>query len=75
MGKSGYLFNFLIDFKICHDSIHIFYNYPEGDVKIYRDAKCRGIYLELFSGPEGDSCFSIYQIGWIKNDKKYLFVN
>ena len=29
-------------------------------VDIYRDAK-------LFTDPEGDSCFSIYQIRWIKN--------
>ena len=33
---------------------------------IYRDVKRRGIYLALFSDPEGDSCFSIYQISWIK---------
>ena len=25
------------------------------------------IYPPLFTGPEGDSCFSIYQIRWIKN--------
>ena len=29
---------------------------------IYRDAKRRGIYLALWTDPEGDSCFSIYQI-------------
>ena len=34
-------------------------------VDIYRDAK--GIYPPLFTNPEGDSCFSIYQIRWIKN--------
>ena len=34
---------------------------------IYRDAKRRGIYPPLFIDPEGDSCFSIYQIRWIKN--------
>ena len=33
----------------------------------YRDVKCRGMYPPLFTHPEGDSCFSIYQIGWIKN--------
>ena len=33
---------------------------------IYRDAKRRGIHLALFTDPEGDSCFSIYQISWIK---------
>ena len=27
----------------------------------------------LFTDPEGDSCFSIYQIGWIKNEKKVPF--
>ena len=36
---------------------------PEGEVnsgrKIHRHAKRRGIYLALFSYPEGDICFSI----------------
>ena len=41
---------------------------------IYRDAKRRGIHLALWTDPEGDSCFSIYQIGWIKI-KTELFVN
>ena len=44
----------------------------EGEVNsgaIYRDAKRRGIYLALFTDPEGDSCFSIYQISWIKMKK------
>ena len=36
-------------------------------VDIYRDAKGRGIYPPLFTDLEGDSCFSIYQIRWIKN--------
>ena len=31
------------------------------------------MYLALFTDPEGDSCFSIYQIGWIKNEKKVPF--
>ena len=35
-------------------------------MNIYRDAKRRGIYPPLFTDPEGDSCFSIYQIRWIK---------
>ena len=35
-------------------------------VDIYRDAKRRGISPLLFTDPEGDSCFSIYQIRWIK---------
>ena len=35
-------------------------------VDIYRDTKRRGIYPSLFTNPEGDSCFSIYQIRWIK---------
>ena len=52
----------------------ILYNYtPKGRwraVDIYRDAKRRGIYPPLFTDPEGDSCFSIYQIRWIK---KMLF--
>ena len=37
-------------------------------------AKRRGINLALWTDPEGDSCFSIYQISWIKI-KKELFVN
>ena len=48
----------------------IIYNYsPKGRwivVDIYRDAKRWGIYPPLFTDPEGDSCFSIYQIRWIK---------
>ena len=48
----------------------IVYNYlPKGRwivVDIYRDAKLRGIYPPLFTDPEEDSCFSIYQIRWIK---------
>ena len=51
-------------------------NYPpKGSwmlVKIYRDGKRRGIYLALFTDPEGDSCFSIYQISWIKMKKGTL---
>ena len=35
-------------------------------VDIYRDAKRRGICPPLFTDPEGDSCFSIYKIRWIK---------
>ena len=42
---------------------------PAGDVNIDRDAKRRGRYLALFTDPEGDSCFSIYQISWIKLKK------
>ena len=70
MGKS------LIDFKICHESIKILQLSPDGKVNsggIYRDAKCRGIYLALFTDPDRDSCFSNYQIGWIKNEKKVPF--
>ena len=36
----------------------------------HRDAKRRGIYLPLFTDPEGDSRFCIYQINWIKMKKK-----
>ena len=36
---------------------------------VNRDAKRRGIYPALFTDPEGDSCFSIYQISWIKMKK------
>ena len=46
------------------------YNYPPKGrwivVDMYRDAKRWGIYPPLFTTPEGDSCFSIYQIRWIK---------
>ena len=38
---------------------------PEGEVNsggICQDAKRRGMYLALWTDPEGDSCFSIYQI-------------
>ena len=34
--------------------------------------KRQGIHLVLFTDPEGDSCFSIYQISWIEMKKKYL---
>ena len=34
-------------------------------VYVCRDMKCRGIYLALFTNPEGDSYFSIYQIKFI----------
>ena len=48
----------------------IVYDYPPKGrwivVDIYRDAKRRVIYPTLFTDPEGDSCFSIYQIRWIK---------
>ena len=51
-------------------SISLVYNYPPKGrwivVDIYRDAERRGIYPPLFTDPEGDSCFSIYQIRWIK---------
>ena len=52
---------------------------PEGDVNsggdVYRDAKSRGIYLALFTDPERDSCFSIYQISRIKMETSDFFVN
>ena len=35
-------------------------------VDISRDAKHRGLYPPLFTDHERDSCFSIYQFGWIK---------
>ena len=54
----------------------LIYNHPPKGrwivVDIYRDAKRRGIYPPLFANPEGDSCFSIYQIRWIK---KCHFIN
>ena len=33
------------------------------------DARRLGKYLALFTDPGGDSCFSIYQISWIKMKK------
>ena len=51
-------------------SLILLYNYPPKGrwivMNIYRDTKRRGIYPPLFTDPEGDSCFSIYQIRWIK---------
>ena len=38
-------------------------------VDIYLDASRLGIFLALLTDPEGDSCFSIYQISWIKMKK------
>ena len=57
----------------------IIYNYPPKGrwivvVQIYWHEKRRGIYPALWTDPEGDSCFSIYQISW-KKIKKELFVN
>ena len=40
---------------------------PEGEVNSY------GIYPALFTDPEGDSCFSIYRISWLKM-KQVTFV-
>ena len=52
-------------------SYWILYNYPPKGRWIVVN---RGIYLALQTDPEGGSCFSIYQISWIKIKKK-LFVN
>ena len=53
--------------------------YAEGEVNgggyKYRDVKRRGIYLSLFTDPEGDSCFSIYQISLIKMKKRHFTRN
>ena len=38
------------------------------------DAKRQGIYIALFTDPEGDSCFSIYQISCIKMKKRSNFL-
>ena len=49
---------------------------PKGEVNrggyVCWDMKHWGVYLPLFTDPEGDSCFSIYQISWIKL-KKVIF--
>ena len=43
--------------------------------EVYTETRSVGVlYLALRTDPEGDSCFSIYQISWIKI-KKDLFVN
>ena len=51
---------------------------PEGEVNSggynYRDAKRHGMYIPLFTDPEGDSCFSIYQIRWIKKLLQFLLL-
>ena len=42
---------------------------------VYTETRSVGVlYLALRTDPEGDSCFSIYQISWIKI-KKDLFAN
>ena len=60
----------LFKWKWCLTNTEIIYNYPRKGrwivVDIYQDVKRRGIYQLLFTDPEGDSCFSIYQIRWIK---------
>ena len=42
-------------------------------VDIYPDARRRGTYPPLFTDPEGDSRFSIYQIRWIKKTLVSIF--
>jgi len=60
----------------CGIELVVLYNYPTRRrwivVDIYRDAKRRGIYPPLFTDPEGDSCFSIYQIRWIKKNASWI---
>ena len=57
----------------CHTDPRYIIHLPlEGKVnsgEIYRDAKRGGLYLALFTDPEGDSCFSIHQISWMKMEK------
>jgi len=57
-------------FTSCRNITIILNNYPPKGrwivVDIYRDAKRQAIYPPLFTDPEGDSCFSIYQIWWTK---------
>ena len=42
------------------------------DIPVYRDSKRQGINPPLFTDPEGDTCFSIYQIRWIKKNATSL---
>ena len=62
-----------------HSVFKIKKNYPPKGrwivVDIYLDVKWQGIYLAaLWTDTERVSCFSIYQISWIKI-KKELFIN
>ena len=58
-------------FRLLQTKRKIIHNYPPKGrwivVDIYGDAKRGGVYPPLFTHPEGDSCFSIYQIRWIAN--------
>ena len=65
--------------QVVRKGLHLLiYNYPPKGrwivVDIYRDAKRRGIYPPLFTDPEGGSCFTIYQIRWIKNASSISFL-
>ena len=66
----------LFKWKWCLTNTEIIYNYPRKGrwivVDIYQDVKRRGIYQLLFTDPEGDSCFSIYQIRWIKKNSSSI---
>ena len=48
--------------------------YSLNSIKLSPEREMNSIYLALLTDPEGDSCFSIYQISYIKM-KKELFVN
>ena len=51
---------------ICSSSIQLS---PKGEVNSGGNTETRRVgvyYLALFTDPEGDSSFSIYQISWIK---------
>ena len=61
--------------EVCNNSTEVYQSInillsPEGEVNsggyIPRRKVSRYIYPPLFTDPEGDSCFSIYQIRWIK---------
>ena len=58
---------------LLHQQLNIIQLSPRGEVNsreyIRRRGGSRYVYLPLFTDPEGDSCFSIYQISWIKLKK------
>ena len=67
---SWFKFSFLL-FQTHYHVIIIHYHTQKQNKRKFEPGigPLRGIYLALFTDPEGDSCFSIYQISWIKLKK------
>ena len=60
---------------LCKEIVNSVQLSREGEVNsgdIYRDAKRRGIYLALFTDPEGDNCFKYLPNQLNKNKKSNL---